>query len=109
MLTGLNQAARWPELRASSLELVLDLGRRLADVVVVDAGFCLEDDDELSYDTLAPRRNAATVTALAGAERVIAVFSADPAGIVRLARELPALADLLGSPLAELTATGAGG
>ena len=29
--------------------------------VVVDCGFAIEDDEELSYDTLAPRRNAATL------------------------------------------------
>ena len=106
VLTGLSQPARWPELRASALELVLDLARHLVDVVVVDTGFCLEDDEELAYDTLAPRRNAATVTALAGADQVIAVFSADPAGIVRLARDLPRLAGVLDGSLAELTATG---
>ena len=34
------------------------LSRSLGEVVVVDCGFSLEDDEELSYDTMAPRRNA---------------------------------------------------
>ena len=48
--------------------------------IVVDCGFSLEDDEELSYDTRAPRRNAATLTALAQADRVVAVGAADPVG-----------------------------
>jgi hypothetical protein len=39
----------------------MDLTRRLARFTVIDCGFSLEDDEELSYDTLAPRRNAATL------------------------------------------------
>ena len=106
ILTGLSHPARWPELRPASLERVVELARRLAEVTVVDAGFCLEDDEELSYDTLAPRRNGATLTSLRGADQVVVVASADPAGVARLARDLPRLAEVLGAPVAELTHSG---
>ncbi len=106
VLTGLSQASRWPELRPTALEVVLSLSRHLAAVTVIDCGFCLEDDEELSYDTLAPRRNAATLTSLTGRRPVLAIGSADPVGISRLARELPRLAAALGEPLDVLLASG---
>jgi Flp pilus assembly CpaE family ATPase len=95
ILTGLSDPARWPELRASALETVLSLGRWLADVTVIDCGFSLEEDEELAYDTAAPRRNAATLASLSGADRVVAVGSADPVGLSRLIRDLPRLGDVL--------------
>lgn len=91
VLTGLGDPRRWPELRASALEVVLSLSRWLADVVIVDCGFSLEEDEELAYDTAAPRRNAATLVSLKAADRVLAIGSADPVGISRLIRELPRL------------------
>lgn len=60
----------------------------LAAVTVVDCGFCLEQDEELAYDTLAPRRNGATLAVLAAAEVVVVVGSADPIGLQRLVRGL---------------------
>lgn len=91
VLTGLPSAARWPEVRADSLSHTLTLARSLVDITVIDCGFCLEDDEDLSYDTRAPRRNAATLTALTAADDIIAVGSGDPVGLQRLVR---ALADL---------------
>ncbi|MCC2335637.1 AAA family ATPase [Cellulomonas wangsupingiae] len=88
LLSGISRAARWPELPASSLELVLSQARALADVTVVDTGFCLEQDEMLSYDTRAPARNAATVTALEQADLVVVVGAADPVGVQRLVRAL---------------------
>ncbi len=93
VLTGLPQAERWPELREAALAKVLDLTRGLADLVVVDVGFCLEDDEELSYDTLAPRRNAAALTVLDRCDAVVAVGVADPIGLSRLVRGLQLLAE----------------
>ncbi|RAN79288.1 hypothetical protein B5P43_15345 [Bacillus sp. SRB_336] len=91
LLTGLTRSDRWPELRAAAVERVLEAALGLVDTVVVDCGFCLETDEELSYDTVAPRRNAATLAALAHADTVFAVGSADAVGMPRLIR---ALADL---------------
>lgn len=86
VLTGIPRPDRWPEVRQAALEHVLDLSRSIVDVVVVDCGFSLEDDEELSYDTLAPRRNLATLTSLARATTVLAVGAADPVGLQRLVR-----------------------
>lgn len=91
VLTGIPKAERWPELRAAALEHVLTLTRRLARFTVIDCGFSLEDDEELSYDTLAPRRNAATLTSLAVADQVLAVGAGDPIGLQRLVRGLQEL------------------
>jgi Flp pilus assembly CpaE family ATPase len=94
VLTGIPKAERWPELAAPAVEHVLTLSRRLARFTVVDCGFSLEDDEELSYDTRAPRRNAATLTALALADHVLAVGAADPIGLQRLVRGLQELSVL---------------
>jgi MinD-like ATPase involved in chromosome partitioning or flagellar assembly len=94
VLTGIPKAERWPELAAPAVEHVLTLSRRLAQFTVIDCGFSLEDDEELSYDTRAPRRNAATLTALALADHVLAVGAADPIGLQRLVRGLQELSVL---------------
>ncbi|WP_315913000.1 hypothetical protein [Arthrobacter sp. lap29] len=86
LLTGLTRADRWPELRAAAVARVVALARESADLVVVDCGFSLENDEELSYDTVAPRRNGATLTVLAQADIIYAVGSGDPVGIPRLIR-----------------------
>jgi MinD-like ATPase involved in chromosome partitioning or flagellar assembly len=91
VLTGLPKAERWPEVRAAALERVLELSRSLVEVIVVDCGFCLEDDEELSYDTVAPRRNEATLTSLAASDVVVAVGGADPVALQRFVRGLQEL------------------
>jgi MinD-like ATPase involved in chromosome partitioning or flagellar assembly len=93
VLTGIARADRWPELRPAGLAAVYALARRLATLTVVDCGFGLEQDEELSYDTAAPRRNGATLATLADADHVVAVGSADPVGLQRLVRGLAELAD----------------
>lgn len=86
LLTGIARADRWPELRPSALEAVLARARRLVDVTIVDCGFCLEQDEELSYDTAAPRRNGATLAVLADSDVVVGVAAADPVGLQRYVR-----------------------
>ena len=86
VLTGIPKADRWPELRTAAVEDVLRLARGVVDHVVVDAGFAIEDDEELSYDTAAPRRNAATLAALEAADHLVVVGTADPVGLQRLVR-----------------------
>jgi MinD-like ATPase involved in chromosome partitioning or flagellar assembly len=93
VLTGLPIASRWPELRPSALSTVLAAARGLADFTVVDCGFCLETDEELSFDTLAPRRNGTTLAVLEDADLIIVVGSADPIGMQRLVRGLGELRD----------------
>lgn len=86
VLTGIPRPERWTELRAASVANVLTVARQLAGFVVVDCGFSIEDDEELSYDTLAPRRNAATLTSLEAADELVVVGSAEPIGLQRLVR-----------------------
>jgi Flp pilus assembly CpaE family ATPase len=101
LLTGLVRPDRWPEVRASALATVLQTARAVADWVVVDTGFCLEQDEELAYDTVAPRRNQTTLAALAESDLVTVVGAADPVGLQRLVRGLREIAGLdgFGSPL----------
>jgi Flp pilus assembly CpaE family ATPase len=93
VLTGIPRAERWPELRATAIESVLTAARGLADFAVVDCGFSLESDEELSYDTVAPRRNGATLAVLDSADVILAVGAADPIGLQRLVRGLSELRD----------------
>ncbi len=91
VLTGIPKADRWPEVRGAALERVLQVCRAVADDVVVDVGFSLEDDEELSYDTQAPRRNQATLTALQSADAAVVVGGCDPISLQRLVRGLQEL------------------
>lgn len=93
LLTGIVRADRWPELRPSAVEAVLAQARRLVELTVVDCGFCLEQDEELSYDTAAPRRNGATLAVLAAADIVVGVAAADPVGLQRYIRGVAELRD----------------
>src|SRR5450756_949299 len=95
VLTGLPRAHRWPELRPAAVETVLDVARRLVPLIVVDCGFCLEQDEELAYDTTAPRRNGATLTVLQAADTVLAVGGADPISLHRLLRGLSDLREIV--------------
>nr|WP_202881616.1 hypothetical protein [Pedococcus badiiscoriae] len=92
VLTGIPRAQRWTELRAPSVAHLLTIARQLSQFVVIDCGFAIEDDEELSYDTLAPRRNAATLTTLESADELLVVGTADPVGLQRLVRAVQDLA-----------------
>ncbi|MFJ6001139.1 CpaE family protein [Arthrobacter sp. NPDC092385] len=93
VLTGITRPDRWPELRPAALGQVLEAARSLVEVTVVDCGFCLEADEELSFDTLAPRRNGAALRSLEAADSVIAVGGADSIGVPRMVKALSELAD----------------
>jgi len=93
VLTGIPLASRWPELRPGAVGPVLSAARALADFTVVDCGFCLETDEELSFDTVAPRRNGATLAVLDDADLIVAVGAGDPIGMQRLVRGLAELRD----------------
>jgi Mrp family chromosome partitioning ATPase len=95
VLTGLARADRWPELRPRAVTAVLDEARRLADLTVVDCSFSLEDDEELSFDTTAPRRNGATLAVLEEADIVLCVSGADPVALQRSIRALGELREVL--------------
>jgi MinD-like ATPase involved in chromosome partitioning or flagellar assembly len=95
VLTGLSRADRWPELRPDAVRGVLDRARGLVALTVVDCGFCVEEDEELMFDTVVPRRNGATLAVLEEADTVVAVGAADPVGIQRLVRALSELGERL--------------
>lgn len=96
VLTGIGRPSRWPELSAERVDRTLKGLRRWVDYVVVDTGFNLESDEELSSDMFAPRRNAATVTALRAADHVVACGLADPVGMARFLRSWPELTEVIG-------------
>ena len=92
VLTGLPRADRWVEAKSALVRTVLATARRVVATTVVDLGFSLEVDEDVTYDTTAPRRNGATLEVLERADLVVVVGSADPVGLARLIRacvELP--------------------
>jgi Flp pilus assembly CpaE family ATPase len=94
VLTGISRADRWPELRPAAVEAVLEVARGMVEYTVLDLGFAVDSDEELSFDTVAPRRNGATLAALAAADLVLVIGSAEPIGMQRLVRGLTELRDL---------------
>ncbi len=95
VLTGIARAARWPELGEARVRATIDACRDWAEYTVIDTGFSLENDEEISSDLFAPRRNAATMAALRAADRVLAVGLADPVGMARFLRARTDLLDLV--------------
>lgn len=95
VLTGIGRPTRWPELSTERVTKTIDACRNWAEYVVVDTGFSLESDEEISSDLFAPRRNAATLAALRAADRIVAVGLADPVGISRFLRAYADLVELL--------------
>lgn len=92
VLTGLTRQDRWPELRSGAVAAVLERSAQEFGTTVVDCGFALEADEELTLDTMAPRRHAAALTVLERADVVVAVGAADTIGVPRLVKGLPDVA-----------------
>lgn len=86
VLTGIGRPSRWPELSSDRVVGVLRACRDWVDYTIVDTASSLENDEEISSDLFAPRRNAATIAALREADHVVAVGSADPVGMSRFLR-----------------------
>ncbi len=98
VITGLPRPDRFVEIRAGALEHLLEVGRERGHVVV-DTGFSLEDDPGSDFGSR-PGRNQMTLGALAVADEVVVVGSADPVGLSRLARALVELREITaGGPL----------
>lgn len=95
VFTGLVGPSRWPELAHDRVTSAIQSIAARSEYVVLDTGFSLERDEELTSDQFAPRRNAATFAALAAADRVVAVGLADPVGLSRLLRGHGDLVDLV--------------
>ena len=94
ILPGLPRAELWTEVRPGIWEALLELFRVAFPVTVVDAGFCLEEDEELLYDQVRLRRNAVTRLAVQQADLVVAVARADPVGLHAFIRGYQELRDL---------------
>ena len=95
VLTGLPRPDRWVEARPGVLDAVLDRAAEVGDVVV-DTGFSLEDDADLGRPL---SRNQLTLDAVAAADQVVVVGSAEPTGLARLARTLVEIRDTTTAPV----------
>lgn len=95
VLTGLPRPDRWVEARPGVLDAVLERAAEVGDVVV-DSGFSLEDDTELGRPV---SRNQLTLDAVALADHVVVVGTAEPTGLARLARTLVELRESSGVPV----------
>jgi len=82
VLGGIAQASRWPDVRSAALDRLWQAARASFDMVVVDAGFCLEEDD--SPGAWARQRNAAALSATAQADRLVVVADGSGLGAARL-------------------------
>ena len=97
VLTGINRPGRWPELAHDRVQAALERCRDWADDIVVDVASSLERDEEIVSDLGGPRRNAATLAALASADLIVAVVSADPIGVARFVRAHADLRSVVGA------------
>ena len=85
-LTGIGRPSRWPELSGERVTAAITACRGWVDYTILDTGASLENDEEISSDLFAPRRNGATIAALRAADEVVAVGAADPVGLSRFLR-----------------------
>ena len=98
VVTGLPRADRWVEVRRGVVEHLLEVAAAHGDVVV-DTGFSLEGDPAGEFGARPPR-NQLTLAAVAEADEVVVVGSADPVGLSRLARALVDIRDVTaGAPV----------
>jgi MinD-like ATPase involved in chromosome partitioning or flagellar assembly len=87
VLTGLPRPDRRVEVRPDVLGTVLAVAAATGDVVV-DCGFCIEEPDTpLARDRM-------TLDAIAAADEIVVVGSAEPSGLTRLARGLVELREV---------------
>lgn len=86
VLTGIGRPSRWPELSSERVGTTIAQCRQWVDYTILDTSSSLENDEEITSDLFAPRRNAAAVTAVRAADHVIAVGAADPVGLSRFLR-----------------------
>ena len=96
VLTGIPDSSRWTELAPESIRTVLARARETWEVTFIDLAFCLEEDEEISSDLFAPRRNGATLSALAEADVVVGVAGCDSLSLSRYILALPRLREVVG-------------
>lgn len=94
VLTGLPRADRWPELSDHAIADVIEVARQVANWVVIDCAYPVERDEDITFDTRAPRRHGATLTVLAEADEIVVVGAGDPVGLQRLIRSVGYLVEV---------------
>lgn len=99
VLGGIGVAGRWPEASGPALSVLWRALRSRGGLIIIDCAAPLAEDEDLSYDTIAPQRNAATLSALRACDTVLAVTSADPISLTRLVRERERLAEVTHAPV----------
>lgn len=99
VLGGIGVAGRWPEVSGPALSVLWRALRSRGGLIIVDCAAPLAEDEDLSYDTIAPQRNAATLSVLRACDIVLAVTSADPVSLTRLVRERERLAEVTAAPV----------
>ncbi len=93
VVTGLPRPDRWVEVRSGAVEHLVETLRAHGHVVV-DTGFCLEEDPAGDVGGR-PSRNAMTLGSLGVADEVVVVATPDPVGLTRLARGLVDLREVV--------------
>lgn len=83
VLAGLARAELWPEIREEAWRAVLSMARTSFELVVVDIGASIEEDEELAFDRVPYRRNLVTTTTLDHADDIVLVTGADPVSLRR--------------------------
>ena len=83
VLAGLARAELWPEIREEAWRSVVAEARRHFELVVIDVGAPIEEDEELAFDRVPYRRNLVTTTTLDHADEIVLVAGADPVGLRR--------------------------
>ncbi len=96
VLTGVPRASRWAEVGSAKVRSVLDLVKGIYDVVIVDVGFGVEENEWIDD---APQRDGAAREILRRADSVIAVGNSDAVGVSRIIRGLDEIRDLCEPPV----------
>ena len=96
VLTGVPRASRWAEVGPAKVRSVLDLVKGIYDVVIVDVGFGVEENEWIDD---APQRDGAAREILRRADSVIAVGTSDAVGVSRIIRGLDEIRDLCEPPV----------
>jgi MinD-like ATPase involved in chromosome partitioning or flagellar assembly len=96
VLTGVPRASRWAEVGSAKAKAVLDFVRGIYDVVIVDVGFGVEENEWIDD---APQRDGAAREILRRADSVIAIGTSDAVGVSRIIRGLDEIRGLCQPPI----------
>lgn len=102
VISGINRADRWTEIRGKALAQVFERLRGLYDLIIVDTSFCIEQDEAVAFDGLAPLRNDGTLTSIFEADHILVVGAADVVGVPRAVKALDSLKTLLADTMIEV-------